>query len=257
MPIAEVKVVAVESVKKECDDVFTIRFIQEDTARPGQFAMIIDPTGEEVPMSYSYVEEKKGVSFKVVGEGTKLLSRKTPGDKLGVKGPLGNTYEIKGGETFVAGGTGIASIAPAVEEAVGKGSATVILGARTEGFLFFINRFEKAGVEVLIATDDGTCGRKCFSTEIFEERVGQCTRVITCGPEVMMKKVVDACLKKNIHVQASLERHMKCGAGVCDACSVNGRLVCRDGPVFRGRQLKGMDEFGRKTRAVSGRLENI
>ena len=68
----------------------------------------------------------------------------------------------------------------------------------------------------------------------------------------MMKCVVDFCLRNDIPVQASLERYMKCGMGLCDVCSVSGMQVCKDGPVFTGEQLSGMPEFGKFKRTPAG-----
>jgi len=89
---------------------------------------------------------------------------------------------------------------------------------------------------------------------IDEENIGS---VLTCGPEVMMKKVVEMCSERNIPVQASLERYMKCGIGICDSCTIDGKQVCIDGPVFRGEELVEMKEFGKLERKKDGRLKEI
>ena len=80
--------------------------------------------------------------------------------------------------------------------------------------------------------------------------------IITCGPEIMMKKVVDIANKYNIPVQVSLERYMKCGIGICGQCCVDdeGLCVCKDGPVFWGDKLKYISEFGKYKRDASGKI---
>ena len=98
---------------------------------------------------------------------------------------------------------------------------------------------------MLIATDDGSCGRKCFTTEILEEllrdnKKNKIKVVYTCGPEIMMKKILDICNKYKIKCEESLERIMKCGFGVCGACMCNDKLVCKDGPVFTRAEIKAM-----------------
>jgi len=81
--------------------------------------------------------------------------------------------------------------------------------------------------------------------------------IYTCGPELMMYKVVKLANEKGIFVQASLERMMKCGVGICGSCCVNEDLVCRDGTVFDGQHLAKNSEFGHLQRTKSGILEKI
>ncbi len=68
----------------------------------------------------------------------------------------------------------------------------------------------------------------------------------------MIKAIVDICLARKIPVQASLERFMKCGIGVCDSCSINGFRICADGPVFSEKELAQMTELGKWKRDPSG-----
>jgi dihydroorotate dehydrogenase electron transfer subunit len=77
--------------------------------------------------------------------------------------------------------------------------------------------------------------------------------VYTCGPELMMKKVFDIGSANALSVQASLERYMKCGIGICASCCIGDRLVCKDGTVFNEKQLSVMAEFGKIYRDKSGR----
>ena len=72
-----------------------------------------------------------------------------------------------------------------------------------------------------------------------------------------MYKIVKLAESKNIFVQASLERMMKCGVGICGSCCVGEDLVCRDGTVFDGKYLLKNDEFGNYHRTKSGILEKI
>ena len=81
--------------------------------------------------------------------------------------------------------------------------------------------------------------------------------IYTCGPELMMYKIVKLAQTKKIFVQVSLERMMKCGVGICGSCCVGKDLVCRDGTVFDGEYLLKNDEFGNYHRTKSGILEKI
>jgi dihydroorotate dehydrogenase electron transfer subunit len=78
--------------------------------------------------------------------------------------------------------------------------------------------------------------------------------VWTCGPEVMMRKVLAAGERASVPVFGSVERQMKCSLGLCDACALGPYHVCIDGPVFPGHVLRGLEEFGRSKRDPSGRL---
>ena len=68
-----------------------------------------------------------------------------------------------------------------------------------------------------------------------------------------MKAVVDLCQQRGIHCQASLERFMKCGIGICDACVLDDTILCRDGPILTGDELAKSSDFGRFRRDESGR----
>jgi dihydroorotate dehydrogenase electron transfer subunit len=69
----------------------------------------------------------------------------------------------------------------------------------------------------------------------------------------MMRKVFDIGSANALSVQASLERYMKCGIGICASCCIGDRLVCKDGTVFNEKQLSIMTEFGKTYRDKSGR----
>jgi len=78
-------------------------------------------------------------------------------------------------------------------------------------------------------------------------------QILTCGPEAMMRAVVELGSRHGIGVQACLERYMKCGIGLCGQCCIDGHRVCTDGPVFDGETLRKIKEFGKFRRDPSGR----
>ena len=161
---------------------------------------------------------------------------------------------MKGEEIcVVSGGCGAAPVIFLAEEAKKKGlGVTAIVGARNKESLLFLDRFKKCG-EVLVATDDGSEGHKGFVTEVLEKEIKKFDQVYTCGPEIMMKGVLDICEKNKVPMQASLERYMKCGIGVCGSCMVDGLRVCADGPVFDGKVISGLKDFGKIKREPSGK----
>ena len=63
-----------------------------------------------------------------------------------------------------------------------------------------------------------------------------------------------ACEELGVDCQLSLERHMKCGAGVCGCCVMDGQRVCKDGPVFTKTQIAQMKDFGVQKRDECGRV---
>ncbi|MCK4364676.1 MAG: dihydroorotate dehydrogenase electron transfer subunit [Thermoplasmatales archaeon] len=243
--------------KKENSDVKTLLFEYPEKTHSGQFFMIWIPGVDEIPMSVSYITKNvKGITFRKVGDATKALFNLKEGDKIGIRGPYGNGFKFNGKKIlFVGGGTGIAMMVSAVEQATKKNiSATVILGAKSKKELFFEDRIKKCGAEVHITTDDGSQGHKGFATDLAEKLISKnkYDLVLTCGPEIMMKKLFEIC--GNIPFQASLERYMKCGIGICGQCTVGkGLRVCEEGPVFDGKTLKNIEDFGVFKRDAAGR----
>lgn len=251
------RIIKIIKAKKENLDVKTFLFEYPEKVYPGQFFMIWIPGVDEIPMSVSYIDKSaKGITFRRVGDATKALFKLKEGEKIGIRGPYGNGFKINGKKIlFVGGGTGIVTIAPAVEEAISKNiSSTVVLGVKNKNELFSENRLKKYDTEVHVSTDDGSKGYKGFATDLAKKILAKnkFDSVLTCGPEIMMKKLFKIC--KNIPFQASLERYIKCGIGICGQCCVGkGLRVCEEGPVFNGKTLKDIEDFGVFKRDAAGR----
>jgi dihydroorotate dehydrogenase electron transfer subunit len=252
------------AIAEELDETPTIRTVRMDGelhAQPGQFVMVWVPGRDEFPMSVSFPGERFGITYKVVGEGTRHLSAMGPGDRLGIRGPYGRGYSLEGERVLVvAGGTGMAVLAPMVEQAVAAGvSVDIVLGARTGTELLMRSRCERTGATVYITTDDGSEGFKGLTTDRARELLdaGGYDMVYTCGPERMIVGVLELAKARSIPMQASLERYMKCGIGICDSCAIDGRHVCIDGPVFPGEALSAMAELGKTRLSPSGRRTAI
>jgi dihydroorotate dehydrogenase electron transfer subunit len=252
-------IVEILKINKEKSNVKTFRFNFEKKTKPGQFFMVWIPGIDEIPMSVSYIEGLKGITIENIGEATNSLHKLKIGDKIGIRGPYGNGFKIFGKKILlVGGGTGIIPLAPLAEKIMKK-EITIIVGAQTKSDILFKERIKKATKNILISTDDGSLGYKGFASDsakkIMEKK--KFDLIITCGPEVMMKKIVDIANKMEIPIQASLERYMKCGVGICDSCSINGLQVCKDGPVFSGDVLKNLEEFGKRRRDACGRAMKV
>ncbi len=231
------------------EDIFTLKFDSDMSPKPGQFVMLWAPGGKEVPMSFSSVDRPFSVTFKVFGETTRTLSRLNKGERLFFRGPYGNSYpKPEGKVAYVGGGTGVASLNTMLHRYPGD----VFVGARTRKDLFFIQE------DFRIATEDGSTGVKGTVVSMFLPFSETYDYVYVCGPELMMKSLLDrAKFKRSARVYMSLERLMKCGIGICDSCSINGFRVCRDGTVFAIEDLRKMTEFGEVRRGESGKMELI
>lgn len=257
----------IEKVVDETPTVRTLLFSDEllSNVLPGQFAMVWIPGVNELPMSVMISQEKGKAAFTVRRRGASSTAfyNLKKGDAVGVRGPYGNSFDIKRGSLLLAGGgTGLVPLLRLLTFVKPTDNVTVIIGAKTKNEVFFedlANKLlEKNTHNVIVSTEDGTYGKKGFVTDILEQLLEKTKfdAVYTCGPELMMHKIVRLAVSKGIFVQASLERMMKCGVGICGSCCMGEDLVCRDGTVFEGKYLLSNKEFGRFFRSKSGIIEN-
>jgi dihydroorotate dehydrogenase electron transfer subunit len=235
----------------------TLFFDGHIEATPGQFVMVWIPGVDEVPMSLSHIGENPGITVENVGEATRALHAMEKGRKVGVRGPYGHGFKTVGKNAlFVTGGTGVAPLLPLIVSYPGE--RDVVLGARTADLMLFEDDMQPFA-RVHVSTDDGSRGFRGFATDC-AKRILEQKRfdvVYTCGPEIMMHTLLATCRTFDVPMQASLERYMKCGLGICDSCAIDGYHVCRDGPVFDRTALEGMGDFGRWKRAPSGRRVKV
>jgi dihydroorotate dehydrogenase electron transfer subunit len=254
-----VKTVEITDVIKETKNIKTFRLNIDLPALPGQYVMLWVPGYDEKPLSISYLGKNVGLTVLKKGATTARLHEMKPGDLVGVRGPFGRAFKISGKKIVaVGGGVGMAPIAPLIERAIERGSeATVIGGAVTKRELLFMDRIKATGARLIITTDDGTCGKKCFTTHALKEELdkGKFDECFTCGPEIMMLKVLSIAKKHNLPTQISMERYFKCGIGICGACVLDGDgfRVCKEGPNFRDVEIEKFKDFGKYTRDASGK----
>jgi dihydroorotate dehydrogenase electron transfer subunit len=265
--IDRLRTVIIEQIIEETPTVKTFIFKDKisSKARPGQFLMIWVPRIEELPMSVMVCDRKEyaAITIRRLGLGSTALFDKKVGEVLGVRGPYGNQFKIRKNNKkvlLIGGGTGLVPLlrlTTILNEA--KVNTTLIIGARSKQEVFFEKKandlLDKTKHKVIISTEDGSYGIKGNATDamsiiIMKEKFDT---VYTCGPELMMRKVFDIGSANALSVQASLERYMKCGIGICASCCIGDRLVCKDGTVFNEKQLSVMTEFGKTYRDKSGR----
>ncbi|MEM3873784.1 MAG: dihydroorotate dehydrogenase electron transfer subunit [Candidatus Bathyarchaeia archaeon] len=244
--------------------VFTFKDRQCAKACPGQFLMLWIPSVDEIPLSILDVDREKAtvsVAVKRVGEATGALHNMRAGDKIGVRGPFGNSFTPKKGKVLlVGGGVGIAPLTFLAKELAAKTASktVVVLGAKTIEELIFLDKLKGlCGEEnVLAATEDGSYGIKGLASSLAESVMTRekFDAVYTCGPEPMTRAVLDHAEKLGVYAEASLERIMRCAIGICGSCVIGGYRVCRDGPIFNINQLKTVkNEFGFWKRDFNGK----
>ncbi len=225
---------------------------------PGQFVMLkvtdgCDPLLRRPFGIYNVLasSERRGIEilYKVVGKGTGIMAGLKAGTKVGLFGPLGNGFPaVREGEEvlMVAGGMGIVPFYLLSKELSGRG--TLLYGGRGRVEAGLVEDIRALGVEVVLATEDGSVGHKGLVTELVEERLTPRTVVYACGPEAMLKEVALIAHKRGVRCLVSLETAMACGMGVCLGCAVRTRqeeckgygyrLVCSDGPVFNSEDIE-------------------
>ncbi len=227
-------------------------------ARPGQFVMVKVSEG-----TFPLLRRPLGIHeanaggielfFKVAGQGTELLSRKKRGDRLDIIGPLGKGFtiseSIKDGTAYlVGGGRGIAPLYFLARELVKAGGRPVVLyGGRCLTDIPLRDRFEKAGIEFLCSTDDGSFGFAGLVTELaaLELDKEKPAMIYACGPDPMMKALAAIAARHLIPAEFSLESIMGCGIGACWGCVHRIRnergdgwvKICEEGPVFPGERI--------------------
>jgi len=257
----------IEKVVDETPTVRTLTFsdVVLSDVLPGQFAMVWVPGVNELPMSVMISPEQGKAAFTIrkYGEASTALYNLKVGESIGVRGPYGNSFTIKEGKLLlVGGGTGLVPLMRLITFLKPTNEVTLIMGAKTKTEVFFeefSNKIlEKNNHKVIVVTEDGSYGEKGLVTDVMENicKNSEFNAVYTCGPELMMSKVVQIANSKEIFVEASLERMMKCGVGICGSCCVNDILVCKDGTIFEGKHLLSKSEFGHSHRNKAGILES-
>ncbi len=273
-----IETVKIKTIIDECEGVKTFLFERNGTIvpKPGQFVMIWVPGVDEIPMSISSYNKNGewAITVKNVGDCTNSIHDLKVGDYIGVRGPLGNFFKIPQ-ETnknifLIGGGIGMVPLRFLASELIKMGKKfKFIEGAKVKDEILFANEFleyQREDLEFHFCTDDGSYGKKGFTTELFEHMTESLSVeelkdsvVFTCGPEIMMHKILQICIEKKVEMYASLERIMRCGCGLCGLCVLDplGLLVCNDGPVFNSHMLTEMEDFGKFKRDFSGKKNSI
>lgn len=217
-------------------------------ALPGQFIVLRShETGERIPLTIADYDRQDGtvtVVFMEVGKTTRELACFNAGDMIAnFVGPLGVPTEVEkfGTVACVSGGFAAAIVMPVARAMKQAGNRVIsIMGARCKDLLFWEDRMQAVSDELIIVTDDGTCGRKALVTEPLKEVLERekVDRVIAIGPTIMMKFCSRTTQPFGVKTIVSLNPIMLDGTGMCGVCRVSvgqsTRFACVDGPDFDG-----------------------
>lgn len=219
---------------------------------PGQFVQVhiedSPSTYLRRPISINMVDYERNeilLLVAAIGEGTRHLVRKKPGDKVNCLLPLGNSFTMPRSidERFllVGGGVGIAPMLFLGKRLVEMGvRPSFLLGARTADELLEKNMFSELG-DLYLTTEDGSEGEKGYVTNHSILKEKQFDRIATCGPKPMMMSVARYAKQNDIECEVSLENDMACGLGACLCCvedTSDGHIcVCTEGPVLNIKKL--------------------
>jgi dihydroorotate dehydrogenase electron transfer subunit len=219
-------------------------------AQPGQFVMVRCSEADDPllrrPLSIHRVPPLSSPSqlallFAVVGRGTHWLAQRKEGDMIDLLGPLGQGFVLSPESRnllLVAGGIGIAPLVALAERGIAEGfQVTLLLAALTQAQLYPTTLLPPE-IRVLLATEDGSAGRRGVATDFLAELANEADQVFACGPNSMYKAMASqgAQILREKSVQVSMEARMGCGMGYCYGCALETkrglRQVCKDGPVF-------------------------
>ncbi|MAG18163.1 MAG: dihydroorotate dehydrogenase electron transfer subunit [Candidatus Diapherotrites archaeon] len=255
------RMVEIEKIREEFPGNKTFFMKEELEFEPGQFAMVWLPGEDEKPIALVPNGKKYCLNIEGKGGATKKMLKLKKGQKLGIRGPYGKAFALKGIKKacIVAGGVGIDSIillAQKLKEHNAK--VKIILGGRNKERIIFEKELKKTG-EVYITTDDGSYGEKGFNVQVLERllKKEKFDLVYACGPEIMTINALKVAKKYKANFEGSLERYMKCGIGICGQCVIDDKLVCKDGPVFSEKELSKMKEFGKSAYLKSGKKVSL
>ncbi|MEW6220537.1 MAG: FAD/NAD(P)-binding protein [Thermodesulfobacteriota bacterium] len=250
---------------------FVVRFaepaVQEAfTYRPGQFLMVSVPGCGEAPISIASSPtrpEEIHLAIRRAGQLTAALHLLGPGAAIGLRGPYGRPFPVEdlAGRPllFVAGGIGLAPLRSVILYTLDQGKAygprTILYGSRLPSDIAFRQDLaawqEDAATTCLVTVDQaeaGWDGPVGVVTTLFD-RISidpEATVALVCGPPLMIRFVLAELARRGLpaeRIYTTLERHMKCGVGVCRHCHLDGRLVCADGPVFSLAELADLTTF--------------
>jgi dihydroorotate dehydrogenase electron transfer subunit len=249
-------------------------------SRAGQFVHV--RTGDNSglvlrrPFSINTVDSATGtitIHYRTIGRGTEWFTRLRPGDAIDMLGPLGRPFEVDHRSQhllLIAGGLGMAGVRFLADEAIRDGRQVTLLFGAANARDVYPSSLLPDEVEYVIATDDGSVGRRGFVTDLVPEYEGWADQAFACGPAGMLSALArlaggrrerlgvaklgrkrgagrgdpvgSPAARRKAFLQVSMEQNMGCAVGACLGCVVMGvggtpQRVCREGPVFASDEI--------------------
>jgi dihydroorotate dehydrogenase electron transfer subunit len=242
----------IQEVRSEAQAIRTFRFDLNLDPAPGQYAMVWIRGVDEIPMSFSAEDM---ITVNAVGDATSELFKLGAGSSVGLRGPLGNGFVLRGKKILlIGGGVGVAPLAFLGEQAKSAGlEVTSLLGFRSSQDMIFHSRFRSLG-DLIITTDDGSLGiHGRVAAGLRELDLFDYSQIYLCGPELMMWDIISRARDQANEIQACINRYFKCALGICGSCCLgpDGIRTCVEGPVVMANRLLN-SEFGRYRRGPTG-----
>ncbi|TFB23350.1 dihydroorotate dehydrogenase electron transfer subunit [Filobacillus milosensis] len=219
--------------------------------RPGQFIHIKIGEGFSHmlrrPFSiadYSLETNQLVIIYKVIGEGSKWLSKQSDQSFINVLGPLGNGFEIdhlaNQNVLVVGGGVGVPPLYALTKQLSQRNDVKAVLGYQSSDSVFYEEKFNKYA-NTTVATNDGSYGEEGFVTDVINQMQNQVDYYFACGPLIMLGAI--QLQLRDTQGLLSVEERMGCGVGACFACvceadNEKGYVkICQDGPVFHSNEV--------------------
>lgn len=257
----------IKSITAEVPNITTYEIELEDAEirkayefQPGQFNMLYLPGFGESAISISSdpaTPERLLHTVRIVGNVTQGLARKSPGDQIFLRGPFGSCWpvsECHGQDLIIAcGGLGLPPLRPVIYQILENrdlfGNVSLIYGARSPQDLLFTKDYQhwqQQGIQVEVTVDLADAqwtGNVGVVPSLFDrlEIDPLKTLTFTCGPEIMMRFVIQEARSRGIpaeQIYLSMERNMNCAIGMCGHCQLGPEFICKDGPVFRSDRME-------------------
>ncbi len=234
------------------------------TYRPGQFLMLSVPGQGEAPISIASSPSRPGtleLAVRKAGRLTSALHELQEGAVVGLRGPYGGSFPVehllRRDVLFVAGGIGLAPLRSVItwllDQEEGGQRLIILYGSRSPEDIAFRADLElwqaDPRVDCFLTVDaasPGWNGQVGVVTTLLDKvsLAPAASSALVCGPPIMIRFTLAELHRMGFaddEIITTLERHMKCGVGLCGHCHMDSRLVCVDGPVFSRSELLKMD----------------
>lgn len=253
--------VEIKEIIQETPDIKTFKVDYKLQHKPGQFVQVYVFGIGEIPLSIPVAPSNKlEFCVKKVGRVTSAMHELVVGDKIGVRGPYGNSFpmdDMKGHDILlVGGGIGLPPLRSVIEVIIGNlksyGYVQLLYGARSPKDIVYKELLKKweEKIDVRLTVDVGDeswKGHVGVVTTLFDQiKVDSADAyALIVGPPIMIKFSIKGLLERGFRedrIVVSLERMMKCGVGTCGHCNIGPYYVCKDGPIFTYSQIKDLPE---------------